>query len=132
MGERPCLAAVLLAIAYHLTWWRYGIAPVTCYLSAVALMGQPALLVYLLTGHGQIDMHMYFFATLTLTMAWCDWGVILMAITIGVHHLLFDLVLPWSICSRGGDLARVNLHVLLSGKSPMGHLLSRYLADRRG
>jgi two-component system sensor histidine kinase/response regulator len=116
MGERPCLAAVLLAIAYHLTWWRYGIAPVTCYLSAVALMGQPALLVYLLT----------------LTMAWCDWGVILMAITIGVHHLLFDLVLPWSICSRGGDLARVNLHVLLSGKSPMGHLLSRYLADRRG
>jgi two-component system sensor histidine kinase/response regulator len=37
------LAAILLASAYHLSWWRHGIGPVTRYLSAVVLMGQPAL-----------------------------------------------------------------------------------------
>jgi two-component system sensor histidine kinase/response regulator len=111
----PALAAILLAGVYHLSWWRHGIAPVTRYLSAVALMGQPALLVYLLAGHDwQMDMHMYFFATLALTMAWCDWRVILMAaITIAVHHLLLDLVLPWSVFPRGADLPRVGLHALI-------------------
>ncbi len=111
----PALASVLLAGAYHLIWWRHGIAPVTRYLSAVALMGQPAMLVYLLAGHGwQMDMHMYFFATLALTMAWCDWRVILMAaITIALHHLLLDLVLPWSVFPRDADLARVGLHALI-------------------
>jgi two-component system sensor histidine kinase/response regulator len=111
----PALAAILLASAYHLSWWRHGIAPVTRYLSAVALMGQPALLVYLLAGHDwQMDMHMYFFATLALTMAWCDWRVILMAaITIAVHHLLFDLVLPSTVFPHGADLPRVGLHALI-------------------
>jgi two-component system sensor histidine kinase/response regulator len=106
------LAAILLAAAYHLMWWRYRIAPVTRYVSAVALMGEPALLVYLLAGNGwQIDMHMYFFATLALTIAWCDWRVILMAATaIAVHHLLLDLVLPWAVFPGGADLARVYLH----------------------
>jgi two-component system, sensor histidine kinase and response regulator len=111
----PALAAILLAGAYHLTWWRQGIAPATRYLSAVALMGQPALLVYLLAGHDrQMDMHMYFFAILALTMAWCDWRVILMAAsTVAVHHLLFDLVLPSSIFPYGADLSRVGLHALI-------------------
>jgi diguanylate cyclase (GGDEF)-like protein len=111
----PALAAILLAGAYTLTWWRHGIAPVTRYLSAVALMGEPAVLVYLLAGHAwQMDMHMYFFATLALTIAWCDWRVILVAaITIAVHHLLLDLVLPLAIFSRGADMPRVWLHATI-------------------
>jgi two-component system sensor histidine kinase/response regulator len=117
--DRPpvsaALAAILLAGAYHLSWWRRGIAPVTRYLSAVALMGEPALLVYLLAGHPwQIDMHMYFFAVLALTIAWCDWQVILVAaITIAVHHILLDLVLPLAVFPRGADLARAYLHVAI-------------------
>src|ERR1051326_740070 len=95
------LAAGVLAGAYHLVWWRQGIAPVTRYLSAVALMGQPALLVYLLAGHDwQMDMHMYFFATLALLIGWCDWPVILVAAaTVALHHLLLDLVLPMAVFS---------------------------------
>jgi two-component system sensor histidine kinase/response regulator len=111
----PTLAATLLAAAYHLTWRRRGIAPVTRYLSAVALMGEPATLVYLLAGHPwQMDMHMYFFATLALTIAWCDWRVILMAaIAIVVHHLLLDFVLPFAVFPRGADLMRVYLHAAI-------------------
>jgi two-component system sensor histidine kinase/response regulator len=111
----PALAAMLLAGTYHLAWWRYGIAPVTRYLSAVALMGEPALLVYLLAGHAwQMDMHMYFFATLALTIAWCDWHVILVAaISVAVHHLLLDLVIPLAVFSQGADLPRVWLHAVI-------------------
>ena len=111
----PVSAAVLLAAAYHLTWWRHGIAPVTRYVSAVALMGEPALLVYLLVGHPwQIDMHMYFFAALALTIAWCDWRVVVMAsAAIAVHHLLLDLLVPFALFARGADLPRVGLHALI-------------------
>jgi two-component system, sensor histidine kinase and response regulator len=111
----PAVAAILLAGAYNLAWWRHGIAPATRYLSAVALMGEPALLVYLLAGHAwQMDMHMYFFATLALTIAWCDWRVILVAaFTVAVHHLLLDLVLPFAVFSHGADMPRVWLHAAI-------------------
>jgi two-component system sensor histidine kinase/response regulator len=111
----PAAAAILLAGAYHLSWCCYGITPVTRYLSAVALMGQPALLVYLLAGHDwQMDMHMYFFAILALTIGWCDWRVIVVAaITVAIHHLILDVVLPMAVFSRGADLTRVYLHAAI-------------------
>lgn len=118
VGRSPvpaALAGVLLASAYHLTWRRHGIAPVTRYLSAVALMGEPALLVYLLAGREwQMDMHMYFFALLALTIAWCDWRVVVVAaVTVALHHLLLDVVLPMAVFPGGGDLARVGLHAVI-------------------
>lgn len=111
----PAVAAIVLAGAYHLAWWRWGIAPATRYLSAVALMGQPALLVYLLSGHDwQMDMHMYFFATLALTIGWCDWRVILVAaIAVALHHLMLNFVLPLAVFSHGEDFARVCLHATI-------------------
>ena len=116
-GVPAALISVLLAGAYHLTWWQHGTAPVTRYVSAVALMGEPAVLVYLLAGHPwQMDMHMYFFAMLALTIAWCDWRVIVMAsVAIAVHHLLLDLVMPFALFARGGDLPRVGLHAGIVG-----------------
>ena len=109
------MISVLLAGAYHLTWWRHGAEPVTRYVSAVALMGEPAVLVYLLAGHPwQMDMHMYFFAMLALTIAWCDWRVIVMAsVAIAVHHLLLNLLMPFALFARGGDLPRVGLHAAI-------------------
>ncbi len=108
----PVLAAGLLAAAYHLTWWRCGVDPASRYLSAVALMGEPALLVYLLAGHDwQMDMHMYFFAMLALTIAWCDWRAIVVgAVAIAVHHLVLNLWLPLAVFTRGADITRVYLH----------------------
>src|SRR5688500_8378088 len=79
VGRLPVAPAVFtaaLAAALHLCWRRQGAAPATRYVSAVALMAQPAMLVYLLAGNAwQMDMHMYFFAGLALLIGWCDWRV---------------------------------------------------------
>ncbi|MCG2842113.1 response regulator [Sandaracinobacter sp. RS1-74] len=109
------LAGVALAGAYHLVWWRHGTAPVTRHVSAVALMGEPALLVFLLSGRAwQMDMHMYFFATLALTIAWCDRRpVLLAAAAVALHHLLLDYFLPEAVFPGGGDPARVLLHAAI-------------------
>ena len=117
-GHPPLLAALagaVLAGAYHLAWWRSGIAPATRYLSAVALVGEPALLLYLLSGHPwQMDMHMYFFAMLALTIAWCDRRAIMVAAAaIALHHTLLLYLLPFAVFPNEGDLTRVALHALI-------------------
>ncbi|MFD1105147.1 hybrid sensor histidine kinase/response regulator [Sphingobium olei] len=105
-------AGAVLAAAYHLTWRRNGTAPVTRYLSAIALMGEPAILLVLLRGHAwQMDMHMYFFAMLALTIAWCDKRAILAAATAtALHHLLLLYLLPYAVFPGAGNLGRVLLH----------------------
>ena len=108
--------ATLIAVTYHISWWRHGSAPATRYLSAVGLMGEPALLVYLFAGDPwQMDMHMYFFATLALTIAWCDKRAILVAATtVAVHHLALGILLPAAVFpNAGGEMARVILHAVI-------------------
>jgi signal transduction histidine kinase/DNA-binding response OmpR family regulator/HPt (histidine-containing phosphotransfer) domain-containing protein len=114
-GHSPLGAAgagALLAGAYHLMWRHQGIAPATRYLSAIALMGEPAILLFLLRGHPwQMDMHMYFFAMLALTIAWCDRRAILAAATAtALHHLLLLYLLPYAVFPGAGNLERVLLH----------------------
>jgi signal transduction histidine kinase/DNA-binding response OmpR family regulator/HPt (histidine-containing phosphotransfer) domain-containing protein len=106
------LFAAMMAAILHVTWWRQGNAPVTRYISAVALMAQPALLLYLLAGHPwQMDMHMYFFAGLALLIGWCDWRVVVVAaVSVMLHHLTFSLILPAAIFPNGAQLERVYLH----------------------
>ncbi|MBY9066960.1 response regulator [Hyphomonas sp. WL0036] len=108
-------AGALLAGSYHFSWLRSGTAPATRYISAVALMGEPALMLFLLTGHPwQMDMHMYFFAMLALTIAWCDWRAIIAgAITVSIHHLLLLYVLPSAVFSQEGNIERVILHAVI-------------------
>lgn len=109
------IAGVAIAGFYHLTWWRNGAAPATRHLSAVALMAQPAILVWLLEGRAwQMDMHMYFFAMLALTMAWCDRRPLLMAAAaVALHHLLLDALLPAAVFPGGGDFSRVLFHAAI-------------------
>ena len=114
-GHSPlwaALAGVALAGCYHLSWLRSGIAPVTRYISGVALMGQPALLLFLMSGRQwQMDMHMYFFAMLALTVAWCDRRAVLFAAAaVAAHHLTLDYLMPAAVFPEGGDLLRVLLH----------------------
>lgn len=106
------IAGSFLAAAYHLTWWRQRAAPVTRYLSAVALIGEPAIMLLLLRGHAwQMDMHMYFFAMLALTIAWCDKRAILTAaVATALHHLLLLYLLPYAVFPGQGNLERVLLH----------------------
>ncbi|WP_395337371.1 response regulator [Novosphingobium sp. BL-8H] len=93
-------------------WVLQGPAPATRYLSAVALMGEAAILLFLLRGHPwQMDMHMYFFAMLALTIAWLDREAILVAaIAIALHHLLLLYLLPYAVFSQAGTFERVLLH----------------------
>ena len=117
-GHSPigaAFAGVVLAGAYHLSWARVGIAPATRYISGVALMGQPALLLYFMSGQAwQMDMHMYFFAMLALTVAWCDRrAVIFAALAVAAHHLILDYLMPAAVFPEGGDLKRVILHAVI-------------------
>ena len=102
----------MIAGAYHITWLRQGIAPATRYLSAIALMAEPAILLFLLRGHAwQMDMHMYFFAMLALTIAWCDKRAIIVAATaVALHHLLLLYLLPFAVFPGEGNLGRVLFH----------------------
>jgi signal transduction histidine kinase/DNA-binding response OmpR family regulator/HPt (histidine-containing phosphotransfer) domain-containing protein len=108
-------AAAVPAVAYHLCWRTYGIGPATRYLSAIALMGEPAMLLYLLNGHPwQMDMHMYFFAMLALTIGWCDRRAVLVAATAtALHHLLLVHLMSYLVFPGEGNLARVILHAAI-------------------
>ncbi|MEE4453675.1 response regulator [Novosphingobium resinovorum] len=117
-GGAPAMAAlagIVVAGSYHLTWMRSGTAPATRYVSAVALMAEPAILLVLLRGHAwQMDMHMYFFAMLTLTIGWCDRRAVLVAATaVALHHLLLLYLLPSAVFSGQGNLGRVLLHAVI-------------------
>lgn len=109
------LAAAFLAICYNLMWLRSDIAPATRFLSAVALVAEPAVLLYLLRGHiWQMDMHMYFFAMLALTIGWCDRrATIIAAIAIALHHLALDYMLPSFVFPTGSDIRRVMIHAVI-------------------
>lgn len=117
-GHSPlpiAIAAAALAGTYHFAWARSGIAPSTRYISAVVLVGEPALLLLLLSGHvWQMDVHMYFFAMLALMIAWCDRRIILFGATIiALHHLTLNYLLPMAVFPGNGDLGRVLLHAAI-------------------
>ena len=109
------LAGSVLAGVYHLTWLRCGTAPVTRNLSAIALVGEPALLLVLFAGHPwQMDMHMYFFAMIALNIAWFDRSALIIASTAtALHHLVLLYLLPYAVFPGNGDLARVVLHAAI-------------------
>lgn len=109
------LAGTFLAASYNLMWWRADIAPATRFLSAVALVAEPAILLYLLRGHiWQMDMHMYFFAMLALTIGWCDRrATIIAAVAIALHHLTLDYLLPSLVFPTGSDVRRVMIHAVI-------------------
>ena len=109
------LSGVAIAGVYHLSYARNGIALSTRYISSVALMAEPALLVFLLRGHAwQMDMHMYFFAMLALTIAWFDARPILMAaVAVALHHLVLVYLLPYAVFPANADLPRVLLHAAI-------------------
>ena len=84
--------------------------------AAIGIMAavQPALLVYLLTGHPwQMEGHMYFFVGLAALTLLCDWRPIAVAVgVIAVHHLLFSYFAPEWVFIGSGDLMRVMVHAL--------------------
>ena len=91
---------------------RYDVAVGLMFGFAAAV--QPALLVYLMTGHPwQMEAHMYFFVGLAGLTLLCDWRPIAVAVAAtAVHHLLLSYVAPEWVFIGSGDLPRVMVHAL--------------------
>ncbi|WP_085908390.1 methyl-accepting chemotaxis protein [Kiloniella majae] len=110
------IMAIAVSIAVGLTWKTTGInSAATHYVIAVGLSLMPAIITYLFKGHPwQIDIHMYFFASLAMVTALCNWrAIVIAAATVAVHHLVLNFLLPVAIFPSGADLFRVILHAVI-------------------
>ncbi|HVO02992.1 MAG TPA: methyl-accepting chemotaxis protein [Candidatus Cybelea sp.] len=112
-GVLTGIGAVLALATGAMTFAAKG--PALRYFLGAAMMLTVATLVAVLDGHPwQIDMHMYFFASLAMLTAFCDWPVILIATaTVAVHHLTLNFVLPGAVFPNGGDFFRVVIHAVI-------------------
>ncbi|MBB4063926.1 methyl-accepting chemotaxis protein [Gellertiella hungarica] len=108
------LAAVAALIGTGV-WWGDRTGATTRIVNSVALAVQVALLVSSFADTPyQIDMHMYFFATLAITAGWVDWRAILAnATTVAVHHLVLNFALPAAVFPGDPGMARVLLHAVI-------------------
>jgi methyl-accepting chemotaxis protein len=111
----PGIGAALFAGVLTFAWITNPNGLATRLTAAVAFIGEIALLLFVMRGQPwQLDMHMYFFASLAILAAYCDWRVIGMAsAAIAVHHLVLNFLLPAAVYPGGADLARVVLHAVI-------------------
>ncbi len=111
----PLSLMTVLAITPTLSWLVSGNGVSTRCTVAVGLMGGVSLLVYQMSGHPwQIDMHMYFFATLACLAAYCDFRPILIgAVAVALHHLTLNFVYPAAVYPGGADFTRVIVHAVI-------------------
>ncbi len=108
----PTSGVAVLALAAIVAHKVMPDAPATSYFHAAGMMVMVSLFVYAFANHPwQMDMHMYFFAVLSMTAAFCDWRAILAAaFTVAVHHLGLNLLMPVALFPDGADLTRVLTH----------------------
>ena len=85
------------------------------YFLSVGLMLMVGSLLAAMAGHPwQTDIHMYFFATLAMLTAFCDWRTILLGTaTVALHHLILNFLLPMAIFPGGADFFRVVIHAVI-------------------
>jgi methyl-accepting chemotaxis protein len=84
-------------------------------LSAIAIVLTPAVLVYALEGEvGQLDAHMYFFATLAMLTGFKSIRAALIGtVAIAVHHLALNFLMPFALYPEGADFMRVVFHAVI-------------------
>jgi methyl-accepting chemotaxis protein len=111
----PVVLTAAMAGAATLSWRMTGNELSTRLVIAVALMGGVSVFTYQLAGHPwQIDMHMYFFASLASLVAYCDYRPIVAGTAaVALHHLMLNFLLPAVIYPGGADFWRVVLHAVI-------------------
>lgn len=111
----PTAFMAAVALAATLSWRLSGNGLSTRLVCAVALMSGVSMFAYQFAGHAwQIDMHMYFFATLACLVAYCDYRPIVAAtVAVALHHLALNFLLPTAIYPGGSDFGRVVLHAVI-------------------
>ena len=127
--------SVAIAGAATLTWWRDRTGTATQISTALAHAASVALLVYAFSGSPlQIDMHMYFFASLAICASWVNWRpIVAFAGLTAVHHLVLFFILPAAVFPGETHINRVILHaailILESGALvALGHSLASSFA----
>ncbi|WP_420409575.1 methyl-accepting chemotaxis protein [Hoeflea sp.] len=127
---------IAIAAASTFTWWRDPIGLSTQISTALAHAASVALLVYAFSGSPlQIDIHMYFFASLAICAAWVNWRpIVAFAGLTAVHHLVLFFLIPAAVFPGTADLARVAMHaailVLEAGALiALGHSLATAFAQ---
>ena len=111
----PTLFTMLLAAAATFSWRTAGNGLSTRLIVSVAAMGGVAVFASQMSGHPwQIDLHMYFFATLACLVAYCDWRPIIAGtLAVALHHLILNFIVPAAIFP-GGSRSRPR-------RAPRGH-----------
>lgn len=108
------VSAALATLATFAATKSPGASATRC-LVASSYVLQAAILVFLFGGHTwQIDMHMYFYAALAISVATFDSKAILAAAGVtAIHHLALNVITPAWVFPGGADFARVVLHAAI-------------------
>ena len=112
----PAVALLVAAALLGTAAWRLGGDTAAGRQSmAVAIIALPMAFVILFAGHPwQLDLHMYFFASLALLAVLVDpLALLLAAAATAIHHLGLNVLLPALVFPDGADLGRVLLHALV-------------------
>ncbi|TPP10600.1 methyl-accepting chemotaxis protein [Rhizobium glycinendophyticum] len=108
-------ATLLMLAPVTLVWLKDRTGQATRIMTSMALAMTVSILVYSFSGSPlQIDMHMYFFATLAVCAAWIDWrAIVAFAGFVAVHHLAVYFVMPLAVFPGESDFSRVILHAVV-------------------
>ena len=108
------VSGALAAIATFMVTTSPGISATRCLVASCYVL-QAAAFVLLCSGHPwQVDMHMYFYAALAISVATFDSRAILAAAGVtAVHHLALNFIAPAWVFPGGADFARVVLHAAI-------------------
>lgn len=107
--------AVVCALVPTVMWLRSGASAITRYASSASIAVIVGIILSGFSGSAyQLDVHMYFFATLAIVAGWCDWrAIVVNAAVVAVHHLLLNAVIPFAVFPEGADFVRVVVHAVI-------------------
>ncbi|MFL0691627.1 MAG: hypothetical protein ACJLUP_05735 [Agrobacterium tumefaciens] len=93
------LGTMALLLPATLLWTRDRTGATTRMVTSMANAATVAILVFAFQGSPlQIDLHMYFFASLAICAAWIDWKAIIgYAALVAIHHLLLYVAMPLAV-----------------------------------
>jgi methyl-accepting chemotaxis protein len=132
-GSLGWLSAVMAAIGAcaGLVAFRIGGAGQRLFLSVALMLTVSCVLGAMESHPWQMDIHMYFFASLAMVVAFCDWRPIMAAtVAIALHHLILNYAMPSLVFTADGALGRVVLHaVIVLIEAGVLIMVARYLTQ---
>jgi methyl-accepting chemotaxis protein len=122
---------LMLCLASSIAAFRNRTAFQTRFLTSISAVSFAAL--FLLAARGSnliLDMHMYFYAALAISAAWCCWrSLLICAFFVALHHLILDYLYPTAVFPEASNLGRVVLHAgIVAVEVAVLSLLSQRLA----